>query len=63
MKLAKHPTYPEMYYVEWPDGSRSDDFYNKSRANDFCCRIAETTARREREGAAEPLGQPVRAFK
>ncbi len=24
-----------MYYLEWEDGSRSRDFYNKTRAKEF----------------------------
>lgn len=28
MKLVKHKTYKEMYYVKWPDGVKSKDFYN-----------------------------------
>lgn len=63
MKIVKHSVYEEMYYLEWPDGSRSDDFYNISRAHDFSRRIEETTARRERERAAERPPSPAGALK
>lgn len=33
MNLAEHKQYPGMFYLQWPDGSMSDDFYNKSWAN------------------------------
>lgn len=45
MKLVKHKTYESMYYVQWPDGELSADFYNLTRAKEFCKVIPE----RERE--------------
>lgn len=32
MKLVEHKAYKGMFYLQWPDGSMSDDFYNKTRA-------------------------------
>lgn len=34
MGILVHPTYPKMYYVRWPDGSLSEDFYNRTRAKE-----------------------------
>lgn len=33
MKLVEHKTHEGLFYLQWPDGSMSDDFYNKSWAN------------------------------
>jgi len=33
MKILQDKTYPHMYWIQWPDGTLSDDFYNISRAN------------------------------
>ena len=33
MKIVAHPKYPDMFYIQWPDGVLSQDFYNISRAN------------------------------
>lgn len=41
MKLVKHKTYANMFYVEYDDGVLTQDFYNKSRAKDFMRRIEE----------------------
>ncbi len=62
MKVVKHTKY-DMYYVEWPDGVRSEDFYNLTRAKEFCIVIPE----RERESKL-PIAQragrgPVERFK
>ncbi len=35
VKLAPHPKYPDMFYLEWEDGVLSADFYNLTRANDI----------------------------
>ncbi len=34
MKLKQHPEYKNMYYLQWPDGSLSTDFYNKTMAKE-----------------------------
>lgn len=60
MKLVKNETYPEMYYLQWPDGSMSDDFYNKSRANNFR-RIFQERIDAGRADAG--LRKPAGAFK
>jgi hypothetical protein len=33
MKLVKHEKYEDMYYIQWPNGDLSEDFYNKTRAS------------------------------
>lgn len=35
VKIIEHKTHKGMFYVQWPDGCLSADFYNKSRANAF----------------------------
>lgn len=47
MKIVGHSVYEEMYYLEWPDGSRSDDFYSKTRAKDHAAKITETLRRKQ----------------
>jgi len=49
MKLVPHETHKGMFWIEWPDGSRSDDFYNYTRASDHMSKIKITEARRARE--------------
>lgn len=51
MKLIEHETHKGMYYLEWPDGSRSDDFYSKTRAKDHLAKIEATMARKALEKA------------
>lgn len=46
MKLVKHKTYSGMFYVQWPDGTLSVDFYNKTRANNFR-KVLEENGRRD----------------
>lgn len=41
MKLVEHQSHKGMYYVQWPDGTLSADFYNKTRAKEFCKTIPE----------------------
>lgn len=45
MRIVKHTEY-EMYYLEWPDGVRSVDFYSLTRAKDHAAKIDATMARR-----------------
>lgn len=73
MKLVKHEKYDNMFYIEWPDGSRSIDtpypdrvgghygFYNKTNAKEIM----------KREGIEDydrgvtygnPLGRPETAL-
>jgi len=60
MKLIEHKTHKGMFYLQWPDGSMSDDFYNKTRANWYRRNIqARLDAGRLAEGPTEP----VHAFK
>lgn len=57
MKLVQHEKYETMYYIEWPDKSRSDDFYNKSRANWYRREIQSSIAsRRALQGPEKPAG-------
>ncbi len=41
MKILQDKTYPEMYWVEWPDGTLSADFYNKTRAKEHAATVLE----------------------
>lgn len=49
-----------MYYLEWPDGSRSDDFYNKTRAKYYAGNIQ---ARIDAGRLVKAPGSPAGAFK
>jgi hypothetical protein len=51
MKLVEHKQHKGMFYLVWPDGSMSDDFYNKTRAKDHAAKIEATMARRALEKA------------
>jgi len=41
MQILQDKIYPNMYWVEWPDGTLSDDFYNITRAKEYVRRIPE----------------------
>lgn len=41
MKLVEHEKYKGMYYVQWPDGSLSKDFYNRTWAKEHAVTIPE----------------------
>lgn len=41
MKLQKHKQYPNMYYLVWEDGTKSSDFYNKTRASEIKRRLEQ----------------------
>lgn len=60
MKLVEHKTHKGMFYLQWPDGSMSDDFYNKSRAEWYAINI-----QRAIDYWSETLGvrSPTGAFK
>ena len=38
-KLKVHPKYKNMFYIRFPDGTLSEDFYNKTRATDNAVRL------------------------
>lgn len=50
-KIKQHEKYPNMYWVVYPDGSLSKDFYNKTRATDHCVTLAskQDASKRGRE--------------
>lgn len=57
MKLVEHSVHKGMFYLEWPDGSKSDDFYNKTRAKYYAGNIqARLDAGRLAEGSRSPAG-------
>ena len=35
MKIVANKQYPDMYHIQWPDGTISTDFYNKTRAKEL----------------------------
>ena len=35
VRIVKDPQYPEMYRLQWEDGSLSADYYNYTRAMDI----------------------------
>jgi hypothetical protein len=39
MKLIEHTEYLEMFYVQWDDGIKSQQFYNKTRATELMRRL------------------------
>lgn len=41
MKLVEHSVHKGMFYVQWPDGTLSHDFYNKTRAKEHAKLIPE----------------------
>lgn len=53
MKLTKHEKYG-MYYLEWPDGVKSVDFYSFTRGKDHVAKISSSMARQSSlEGRTE----------
>lgn len=57
MKLVEHSVHKGLFYLEWPDGSRSDDFYNKTRAKYYAVNIqARLDAGRLAEAPSSPTG-------
>lgn len=60
MKLKQHPTYKTMFYVQWPDGSLSDDFYNKTWAGQH---LRDAQARIDATMPFKGPTEPVGAFK
>lgn len=44
MKIKQHKDYPSMYWVVWPDGIKSQDFYNLTRAKDISTNLLEYLA-------------------
>ena len=36
MEIEQHIIYPKMYYVVWPDGVKSEDFYRIEYAKEHC---------------------------
>ena len=53
MKLVEHTEYQGMFYVEYDDGIRTVDFYNKTRAKDYMRRIEEYSLRYPNRTAEE----------
>lgn len=47
--VEEEPTKKHMFWVVWPDGQTSADFYNKTRAKDHCYGIALKTLNNEVE--------------
>lgn len=41
MKLVEHSVLKGMYYVQWPDGTLSYDFYNKTWAKEHAATVQE----------------------
>lgn len=41
MKLVEHSVHKSMYYVQWPDGTLSADFYNKTWAKEHAATVQE----------------------
>lgn len=68
-KIVEHETYKGMYYLEWPDGVQSADFYNLTRAKDILKNYDSYVNNMEMGGntrARRPLQcteKPVGAFK
>lgn len=69
MKLVKHEKYPDMYYIEWPDGTRSIDTPKPDRKDGHYGFYSLTNAKEimKREGIenytpgityGSPLGRP-----
>jgi len=48
ISLEKHETYPDMYYINFPEG-RSRDFYNITRAKDLAQKVASLDQIRDAE--------------
>lgn len=40
MSIIEDPSYKTFWRVEYPDGMRSEDFYNKTRAKENCIQAA-----------------------
>lgn len=53
MTLEAHNDYAGMYYVVWPDGVKSADFYNYTRAFNHMQVIMETEKRNQYRDAVQ----------
>jgi len=40
MKIVKDEQYQNMYRIQWPDGTLSEDMYNYTRAKDYIQRLS-----------------------
>lgn len=38
--IVEDTAHPGMFCIKWPDGSESNDYYNKTRAKDHAIRLA-----------------------
>lgn len=61
MRIIQDKVHKTMYYVGWPDGSRSDDFYSKTRAKYYCGvfgakdKVEDSTLDRPADAIRSPL--------
>jgi hypothetical protein len=39
LALVPHEKYEKMFYLAWPDGTKSDDFYNLEHAKENAVRV------------------------
>ncbi len=56
--IEEHKIHKDMFYVVYPDGELSFDFYNLSRANDHCRRLEQMDVERMLELMEEMANAP-----
>lgn len=70
IKITQDEKYPSQYRLEWEDGTLSEDFYNRTRANDilnnynlYVHNMKNTDARPRIKGRFVRAGEALDAIK